>query len=140
MQTMQQQRAQFALEGVQKALAEFRKNHLPEANDKSKEPKACKEFRAYASEFPFMIHTNGLGQAAAFFLSKSKDKDSTPHGKLYQLLSDWLTQKQQPFAGKKDLMDGITKNNMHTYRAAQVEAMLFMQWVKQFATAFVASD
>jgi CRISPR-associated protein Cmr5 len=93
-----------------------------------------------------MIHANGLGQAAAFY--RSKGKEST-HFLLYQLLSDWLTgnvniegfnKKTQPFHKHKDLLDGITNENMSVYIVAQAEAMVFMDWVKKFADAFMQGE
>ena len=65
MQTLQQQRAAHALKGVQDLIA---------LNDGDK-------LKARASELPFMIQANGLGQAAAFFCSK-KDKDG--YDKIYR--------------------------------------------------------
>jgi len=75
MQTLQQQRAKFALNRVKEAA-----NQLDTKNKK--------EYKSYASALPFMIHANGLGQAAAFYRSKG-EKDT--HFLLYKLLSDWLT-------------------------------------------------
>lgn len=118
-QTMQQQRAKFALEEVNKA----------KASGVNK-----KEYKSYASSLPFMIKANGLGQAAAFYRSKGET-----HKKLYDLLSDWLKQKGQPFEGK-DLLEGITASDMNKYLAAQAEAMIFLQWVKQFTNAFMGDE
>jgi len=128
-QIMQQQRASFALKGVEKA-----KKELP--NDQHK------EYHSHVSALPFMIHASGLGQAAAFYRSKVDKKD---YQLIYQLLSDWLSQPKQPFcktdsSGKikpLDLLEGITQSDMHTYLAAQAEAMVFMNWVKLFANAFM---
>ncbi|MDM8565353.1 type III-B CRISPR module-associated protein Cmr5 [Candidatus Halobeggiatoa sp. HSG11] len=122
MQTMQQQRAAFALEGVKCAKRRLDK-------------KQCKEYKSHVSAFPFMIHANGLGQAAAFYKSKNK----RDYELIYQLLSDWLSQEGQPFLGM-DLLDGITQEDMHAYITAQAEAMVFMDWVKKFATAFMRDD
>lgn len=120
MQTIQQQRAKYALEQVEAAL---RRNV-----DK-------KEYKSYASSLPAMIHMNGLGQAAAFFKSKGDT-----HGELYTLLSGWLCQKGQPYAGCANLLEGITNKDMHTYRLAQAEAQALMDWVKKFAKAFMNDD
>lgn len=117
MKLMQQERAQFALKGVQDAI---------KANVNAK------EYISYASSLPAMIHTNGLGQAAAFFKSKGKT-----HEVLYQLLSDWLSQKNQPFAGM-DLLEGITSSDMKIYRLAQAEAQALMDWVKKFSKAYMS--
>lgn len=122
-QTIHQQRARFALERVQKAQTADKFNG--------------KEFKSYASAFPAMIHMNGLGQAAAFFRSKAKSQE---HQRLYQLLSDWLTQPDQPYASYSDLLDGIVGESMSDYRLAQIEAIALMDWVKKFAKAFIAGD
>lgn len=120
MQTIQQQRAKYALYCVQEA-----------AKDKA----IHKEYKSYASSLPAMIHMNGLGQAAAFF--KSKGSNSPAHSALYTLLSNWLCQADQPYAGCANLLEGITTKNMHAYRLAQAEAQALMDWVKKFAKAFM---
>ena len=126
MQTLQQQRAKHALEAVQKLQKELESMTRNDINGD--------KLKARASELPFMIHTNGLGQAAAFFKSK-KDKDGYDH--LYRILSSWLTSEGRPFAGHQDLMQAITSADMHLYRVAQAEAMHYMDWVKKFAKAYL---
>ena len=129
MQTMQQQRAAFALAGVECAKRRLDK-------------KQCGEYKSHVSALPFMIHANGLGQAAAFYKSKctdSKGKEKLDYVLLYKLLSDWLSQEGQPFF-EMDLLDGITQEDMHAYITAQAEAMVFMDWVKKFATAFMKEE
>ena len=121
MQTLQQQRAKAALESITGLLSH------PDAS----------KLLSRAAELPFMIHANGLGQAAAFFKSK-KDKDG--YGVMYEVLSSWLTQSGRPFAGQKDLMQAITQSELHTYRVAQAEAMQYMDWVKKFAKAYLAQE
>lgn len=119
MKLMQQARAAFALDRVEKAIEQ-------DVNQK--------EYRSYAASLPAMIHTNGLGQTAVFFKSKGGT-----HEQLYQLLSDWLSKEDQPFAGQ-DLLQGITSNNMQTYRLAQAEAQALMDWVKKFAKAYMDKE
>jgi CRISPR-associated protein Cmr5 len=119
MQTLQQLRAKHALSKVQ---------------DLAKLSGEGDKLKSRASELPFMIHTNGLGQAAAFFKSK-KDKDGYDH--LYRVLNSWLTQPGRPYAGNSDLMQAIVENDMNTYRVAQAEAMHYMDWVKKFASAYL---
>ena len=121
MQTLQQQRAKAALESITALI---------------KHPDADK-LLSRAAELPFMIHANGLGQAAAFFKSK-KDKDG--YGVMYKVLSNWLTQPDRPFAGQGDLMQAITHSELHTYRVAQAESMQYMDWVKKFAKAYLDQD
>jgi CRISPR-associated protein Cmr5 len=126
MQTLQQQRAKHALAQV-KDLA-----MLSGEGDKLK---------SRAAELPFMIHANGLGQAAAFFKSK-KEKDG--YDKLYIVLNSWLTQEGRPYyresdvaTEQRDLMQAIVESDMATYRVAQAEAMHYMDWVKKFAKAYL---
>lgn len=128
MQTIQQKRAQFALEKITGAI----KNN-PRLNKK--------EFKSYAAGLPAMIHMSGLGQAAAFY----KAKGGT-HGELYNVLSEWLTKTGQPYGSKSkedksdpydDLLVGITQENMHRYRLAQAEAQALMDWVKKFSSAYM---
>lgn len=133
MQTMQQKRAKYALEAVQKAIDDRRVNQ--------------KEYKAYAANLPAMIHMNGLGQAVAFFKSKGNGKDSKAKAYLsiYNTLSDWLCgnvdgAKTQPYTGSRDLLEGITNKDMQHYQVAQAEAQALMDWVKKFAKAFMDSD
>lgn len=121
-QTMQQERAGYALE---KVLALESKLSAAEK----------KEFRSYAADLPAMIHMNGLGQAAAFFKSKGK-----VHEILYDLLSTWMTKPLQPYNGCTDLLDGVTSKTMHDYRLAQAEAQMLMDWVKKFAKAYIPAE
>lgn len=121
MQTLQQQRAKVALQSIQ-AL----RGH-PEAS----------KLVTRAAELPFMIHANGLGQAAAFFRSK-KDKDG--YGEMYKVLTTWLQQPGRPFAGHSDLLQAITTCDLNTYRAAQAESIQYMDWVKKFAKAYLAEE
>ncbi|HPY39264.1 MAG TPA: type III-B CRISPR module-associated protein Cmr5 [Thiolinea sp.] len=140
-QTIQQQRAAYALKKVQAA---------------SEDKAIHSEYKSYASNLPAMIHMNGLGQAAAFFKAKSaSDKTADKRNVkekayflLYETLSDWLCSKGtvihpmpiQPYAGCTNLLDGITTKDMHAYRLAQAEAQMLMDWVKKFAKAFMTED
>lgn len=118
MQTLQQKRASDALRQV-KALVPLNEGD---------------KLKARASELPFMIHTSGLGPALAFFKSK-KEKDGYDH--LYRILQSWLTQPGRPFAQQADLMLAITQADFRTYRMAQAEAIVYMDWVKKFAKAYL---
>ncbi|MEN9483370.1 MAG: hypothetical protein RJB37_1250 [Pseudomonadota bacterium] len=126
MQTLQQERARHALNVVEG----WKKD--PQSDDDRK-----KKLKARTSELPFMIHANGLGQAAAFFKSK-KNKDG--YDVVLLALQDWLAQPSRPFAGKIDLMRAIVEADLATYRLAQAEAMAYMDWVKKFASAYLDTD
>jgi CRISPR-associated protein Cmr5 len=121
MQTLQQERAKHALGKVQSWVA---------LNDGAK-------LKARTSELPFMVHANGLGQAAAFFKSK-KNKDG--YDVVLLALQSWLAEPNRPFAGKTDLMRAIVEADLSTYRLAQAEAMAYMDWVKKFASAYLDTD
>ena len=141
MQTMQQQRAKYALERV---------------NAAAKDKEIHSEYKSYASNLPAMIHTNGLGQAVAFFRSKAAfDKAPTKRNAkerayylLYETLSDWLCSNgttlkpmpQQPFSRFDDVLDAITQSNMRDYRLAQAEAQMLMDWIKKFAKAYMTDE
>jgi len=120
MQTMQQERAKYALQQVKAALA----------RNVNKE-----ELRSYAARFPAMVQSNGLGQAAAFYACQGGT-----YGTLYALLSDWLTKSGQPYAGQGDLLTGITALDMHVYRVAQCESLLLLDWVKKFCKAYAQTE
>lgn len=124
--TPEQQRARFALERIQALRAEWA--------DRLKEQK---EFNSHASAMPFMIRANGLGQTAAFYRRKGTDH---VYYRLYALLGDWLAEPQRPFAGERDLLTAITQSDQDAYLAAQVEALLFLDWVKKLASAFLARE
>jgi len=123
--TIQQQRAKFALERIQALPVKLKPNEQV-------------EFISYASGFPAMIHMNGLGQAMAFCKLKSKERES--YGQLYQLVSDWLCETNQPYYGQADALTGITQLDMAHYQLAQAEALVFMSWVKKFSKAFLAEE
>jgi CRISPR-associated protein Cmr5 len=121
MQTLQQERAKHALDKVQSWV---------KLNDGAK-------LKARTSELPFMVHANGLGQAAAFFKSK-KNKDD--YDVVLLALQSWLAMDNRPFADKPDLMRAIVEADLSTYRLAQAEAMAYMDWVKKFASAYLDTD
>jgi CRISPR-associated protein Cmr5 len=118
MQTMQQRRAKYALEQVTTHAGN------PQVDRK--------EYKAYAAALPAMIHMNGLGQAAAFYRAKGGN-----HGRLYVLLSEWLTRPGQPLNGEQDLLEAICNADMAHYRLAQAEAQALMDWVVKLARALM---
>ena len=127
MQTIQQQRAAYALERIKQLTGSL-----------DKEGK--KSLKAYASGLPAMIHMNGLGQALAFTRAKGADSNASAsaHEALYSLVSDWLCREGQPYAGQQDVMEGITRCDQATYIQAQAETQALMNWVKKFAKAYLA--
>lgn len=131
-QAVQQERSAYALQQVQSYAERFVPATQP-GDWKSNR----KKFKARASELPFMIHANGLGQALVFFKSKGR-KDG--YDCLYAILQGWLLQTDRPFEKYKDALDAVTGCDRATYLAAQAEAILLMNWVKQFASAFMETE
>jgi CRISPR-associated protein Cmr5 len=132
-QTIQQQRAKYALDEVNKLSILW-------ATEPDKQKKFQSEFTSYASGLPAMIHMNGLGQAMAFCKTKGKGKDRDSYEKLYQLVSVWLCKEQQPYHGCVDVLAGITGKDRQHYQLAQVETLALMSWVKKFAKAFLTDE
>jgi len=136
MQTIQQQRAAYALKRVEQDRDEYKS-----------EKGFRRAYKSYASGLPAMIQMNGLGQAAAFYLSKAAGNDSKAlaYGCLYKLLSDWLTDSGQPYSAYRNnhdardsgLLHGVTTEGMRTYMLAQSEAQALLDWVKKFAKAYM---
>lgn len=113
-QTIEQQRAKYALEKIQKIS-----------------PEDHEEWLSRATEIPAMIQMNGLGQTMAFYRSKGDI-----HNKMYDLVSVWLCEKMKVFQNQKDLMMGIVSADMSTYRMAQAESQALLIWVKKFSKAY----
>ncbi len=124
-QTIQQQRAKYALEKVE-ALNKVQKSH----------------FVSYASELPSMIHMNGLGQAMTFNKAKGvgKDEKAMSRKALYNIVSEWVCKKPGIYSQHTDILEGITQQSMHDYQLAQTETLLLMGWVKKFAKAFIIEE
>ena len=118
-QTIEQQRAAFAMGWVTQDC----------------DGTVGKELKSAAENFPILILTSGLGQAAAFYKSKSQE-----HRALYALLSQWLGPAHQACYTDTDLLAGITQGDQASYRTAQVEALALLAWVKKFAKAYGKED
>ena len=126
MQTMQQKRAAAALTAVQQHQKQDYSGEL----------------RSYLHALPAMIHMNGLGQATAFIRGKAGGNGSKAdaYQASYDLLSNWLCADGQPYARHRDLLTGITSDDMDRYRLAQAEAQAYLDWVKKFAAAYLSAD
>jgi len=120
--TIEQERAQYALEKVKKITANQ------------------KEYKSCATQFPVMIQQNGLGQACAFYLSKGG-----AHEDLYKTLAGWLCKENQVYKGykkgdKNELLEAITLSDQQKYRIAQAEAQALLFWVAKFAKAYLSDE
>jgi CRISPR-associated protein Cmr5 len=129
MQTVEQERAKSSLKWIQGQA---------EADKKLQE-----EIKSWASQFPLMIHTNGIGQACAFF--KSRQDKVKGANELYKHLNNWLASEFKTLFetkdGKhKDLMDVIVNCNQQQYRLLQAESLAYLQWVKQLSKAYLKGE
>lgn len=136
--TIQQDRAKNALTQIHQAIKDL--------DDTGKS-----EFRAHVRDLPAMIHTSGLGQAVAFYYSKNDNKqEKKPKKNSYQqlcnMLAQWLMSEGCPYYDAKiasnkregvQLLEAITQNDMYTYMQAQSEALIYLEWAKKFAEAFI---
>jgi len=133
-QSIEQQRARFALEQVQAITGQ--------QEEESRPASYLSEFKSYANALPALIHMNGFGQAVAFCRAKANgtDNKAQAYAKLYALLQAWLCTPKQPYEGHDKLLDAITFEDMNTYRHAQIEAIALLTWVKKFANAFIEKE
>lgn len=126
---IEQERAKFALDQLNKALAKPESDHYKH-----------RELKSYARRLPAMIQTNGFGQAMAFYYAK-RDKFEA-YGELYNLVEAWLCRKGEVYSASDvapKLLHGITGGDQHAYRRAQAETLALMIWVKTFAEALIES-
>jgi CRISPR type III-B/RAMP module-associated protein Cmr5 len=89
-------------------------------------------------KLPARLHTSGLGQSVAFYLSAGA---KSPEARICDWLAEWLGQRgiydKPQGAG---LMSSITSDaTAHKYRQASVEARALAVWLKRFAEAFLES-
>lgn len=125
-QTLEQKRAQHALNKV--------KQYLKECDEKKQEL-----FVSNVKSLPSMIITNGLGQSMAMLLAQAKGDRSDPHYLLYSCLQEWLCREnpKAPYCDEPELIAAIVKNDREKYLCAQAEAMAYLEWLKRFAVAFL---
>ena len=122
MQTIQQQRAVFALE------------QLLNIKDEIKSEKIDKELAQFIIGVPNMVLSNGIGQTFAFLLAKKKDK----MGIVFAIMKTWL-QKRMPerFEQSDDIefLRQFNKIDQSDYLKAQHECLRLLEWLKRYARA-----
>lgn len=98
---------------------------------------------SYVSALPASIVMNGLGQALVTQLAKSKKDASTDsHHLLYTHVASWLSRQIQELhvPSENDLtmvIDRMMAADQQIYLRAQAEAMAYLNWLKQFARAYL---
>jgi len=122
--TLGQERAAFALEQL--------RNRLSNASDKIK-----KEFPAFTAGLPAMILQNGFGQTLAFLLAKAGDNQADKHYIAFEIITDWLREKEVLNGESKEEVMEYISNQMDQaqYLHAQRETLAMLEWLKRFANA-----
>lgn len=101
---------------------------------------------AFLKGLPSMIMQNGLGQAIAFMVAKSRDKENGESAggqsrKNYALINKTLCELvglgDNPVEALKKI---VQINDLALYRRYQHEAIEYAAWMKKFAVAFVPSN
>ena len=126
MRTLGQERAEFALNAVL-------------------ENKNIDKLKSFSAGAPTVILQNGFGQAMAFWLSKGGNNEGKE--KKYKFISDsiknWLIKKEFIKSENNDNKKFILKLseiNQNEYLAAQKEALLLLEWIKRYASAFCQDE
>lgn len=131
--SIEQQRASFALEAIERALQRPETAHY-----------AHKEVKSYVRRLPAMIQSNGFGQALAFYYSKRENYAA--YGVVYQMIEDWLCQSGQVYATTERssppprLLRAMVSSDQVAYRRAQAETMALLLWLKKFSEALIRSN
>jgi CRISPR-associated protein Cmr5 len=122
MQTQSQKRAKFALEKV---------TAITEKKD---------EFVSLANGATTMILQNGLGQALAFWMTKSKNSHFR---KLLDIVEEWNREKfcfLKGANGDREFIEKLEESTQQQYLLVQRETLALLEWVKRFAVAFLKQN
>lgn len=121
-QTLEQRRAAFALGKVISPVTASQMD----------------KFKTQLVKLPARLHTNGLGQTVAFYLSAGRGK---PEYEICSWLDAWLKEDGNPYQNVNGaLIDAITGQDAATYRLASAEARALANWLKRFAEAFLGGE
>lgn len=128
MPTLEQQRAAFALAKIE--------------GIKSSPEKA--KYKTQLLKLPARLHSNGLGQTVAFYLSSGAGKPETV---ICDWLQAWLVGEPQKIYPAQALVKSLAGLGLPEdmdpearYRLASVEARALAVWLKRFAEAFIAGE
>lgn len=120
--TLEQERAAFALQNVEQV--------------KNGDQKA--KYKTQLLKLPSRLHSNGLGQTVAFYLSAGHGK---PEWEICRWLESWLGEDHRGiYAGRTSLIHNIAGQDEDRYREASAEARALAVWLKRFAEAFIAGE
>lgn len=104
-----------------------------------------KEYKSYVKKMPMLIMANGMGAAMAFAFAKgSKGGEANredPWGLLYSQIEGWVKEKRILGDIKTNkLAQTLTDCPSTKYRAATVETLALLNWMKRFADALIDGD
>ena len=143
-QSMEQQRAAFALTTVASVAVKKEEIDKLEQDAAKRIKDTAKRFKAYANSLPAMIQSSGLGQSLAFAKAKGNGKGPEAGAWLaiYKALDIWLQQQHiWPDAEEdSDVLALLVQGDQMQYRRAQAEAQALLVWLKQFARADIAEE
>lgn len=129
MSTLEQERAAFALEKIDQVKG------LP---DKAK-------YKTQLLKLPARLHSNGLGQTVAFYLSVGKAEK--PEWVICDWLQAWLRDQRKIYPPQNRLVASLAGTGLPAgadaealYREASAEARALAVWLKRFAEAFIAGE
>ena len=124
MENIQQERAKFAIEQLEKISS----NQVID-----------KDIATFIVGMPNMILSNGIGQTMAFLLAKT-DKEK----KVYRILKNWICKKYANlgFTDKSDMdfIKTFCTLKQDKYLEIQRESLRLCEWLKRYARAFQEED
>ncbi len=124
--TLEQQRASFALQKIR----ELQNGTMDYGH-----------YVSYVSALPATIVMNGLGQALTTLVAKAKGRTSDPHRILFDHIAQWVNQQvaelRSPDGDLTKLIDRLMQSDQRIYVRAQAEVMAYLNWLKQFARAYL---
>ena len=124
MENIQQERAKFAIEQLEKIS-------INQVIDK--------DTATFIVGMPNMILSNGIGQTLAFLLAKT-DKEK----KVYRILKNWICKKYANlgFTDKSDMdfIKTFCTLKQDKYLEIQRECLRLCEWLKRYARAFQEED
>jgi CRISPR-associated protein Cmr5 len=97
---------------------------------------------SYVSALPATIVMNGLGQALTMLLAKDKGEKKSAHYFIFAHLTTWLGSQIKELKSEEPtgVLQRLLENDQSVYVRAQVESMAYLNWLKQFARAYLRGE
>lgn len=101
------------------------------------------KYGSLARKMPTLIQVNGLAQTLAYLKAKGKENDPKIRKEhfvqAFDHLSNWICNNRLN-SGTGDLLARVLVMDSQTYRYVTNEALAFLQWLKRFAEAELATE